>query len=121
VTGGTNAKPSRNCETEVDRGKGGTIDMMCINNGTDGEDGQITFPSQLMANAGNGGSTSFNKGGEGGTNYFANGGNGGDRSNMIGSNGMVGSGGGGSVARLNLDFTQRTSGDGGDGFILIEY
>ena len=117
--------------------------------GCDGDPGQISVPSQFAANGGNGGTSHFYNGGNGGGNYFNSGGIGGNYLNLnnnviitnpndpvypvnpvypinvddiiVGKDGKYGSGGGGSAPRLNIDINAKLSGDGGNGFVMIEW
>ena len=123
VYGGENGKPVCD-DTEnppnVTGGKGGE-GISCNLKGCDGDDGTISLPSYISANGGNGGSSIFFKGGNGGSSYFTIGGKGGDIDNLLGSNGYLGSGGGGSCPKSIIDITTRISGLGGDGIVIIEW
>ncbi len=88
--------------------------------GTDGCDGEISFPSGPTSCPGSGGCSVFYDGGCGGTNYFSDGGKCGNNYNSIGYDGSYGSGGGGSCPKYKLDFCKKLSGNGGDGIIIIE-
>lgn len=128
--------PSSSTYINVSGGKGGNSDLASFLKGSDGENGNVSIPSQAMAIGGNGGSSalykggngggyrdsnSMHKGGNGGGNYFSSGGTGGTVDNMMGEDGKYGSGGGGCCPRVKIDFTQKLSGDGGNGMVLIEW
>lgn len=121
TVGGNNGYSSLLMELNVDGGKGGKSDLCGVFDGCDGSNGTISIPSAFSAVGGNGGSSIFYKGGNGGGNYFNNGGLGGDIINIIGQDGQFGSGGGGSAPKSNIDITQKLSGNGGDGMVIIEW
>jgi len=116
--GGTNGFPrpvsidrTRDLEDEEVSTAGGTGGESTINttlSGTDGEDGLLSNPSFEPTTGGSGGSSFYSDGGEGG-----------DESNTLGGDGTSGSGGGGSVPITRLG--TKLSGDGGDGFVLVEF
>jgi hypothetical protein len=110
-----------NIENNVDGGKGAIITCNILLSGCDGQDGQVTVPSQFRAVGGTGGNSMFNAGGKGGGNYFNEGGLGGLETDVIGKDGESGSGGGGSAPRLIFPKNTQLSGCGGTGFVLIEF
>lgn len=125
VNGGKNGSP--NYCMIVDNhivnsgGSGGHSCVPCFS-GTSGHDGQISFPSQLSVHGGSGGCSHFYSGGEGGSNFFSCGGKGGKYPhNYSGEDGQQGSGGGGSIPRINVDSDHKLSGNGGNGFVMIEF
>lgn len=98
-------------------------DTNTINLSNDGQDGQLTFPSQTALCAGDGGNNVFFEGGAGGSNIFNSGGTRGiyEEDKYNGEDGNFGSGGGGSCPRLGLEDKEKLSGSGGNGFVLIEW
>jgi hypothetical protein len=119
ASGGRNGRPSSIEDPNVDGGCGGKS-YLCMLKGCRGKDGTISLPSYTSANGGDGGSSIFYKGGDGGCSYFSDGGLGGTVTNLLGENGKFGSGGGGSCPKSNIDRTNRISGLGGDGVVIIE-
>lgn len=135
--GGINGKPYFNslCElkssditnNDIDELSGGNGGINLLNkcfSGENGENGIITVPSQLQACGGNGGNNNFYSGGTGGKNYFHSGGDGGNEhlnTSPVGLSGKFGSGGGGSASIMNHSNLCVLSGNGGDGFVIIEY
>lgn len=119
VNGGKNGNPLIECNQSVKGGEGGS-NYLCIFKGCNGHDGLISLPSYACANGGNGGSSCFYKGGNGGSSYFNSGGNGGCIVNLLGENGVFGSGGGGSCPKSKINLECRISGCGGDGIVIIE-
>jgi hypothetical protein len=130
ICGGRNGYPKLKCiedpEKELYPCGGKTKKILyncCCFQGADGERGHMALPSQICICAGNGGSNVFCDGGKGGSNMFSLGGKGGcySKNKMLGSNGHFGSGGGGSCPRIKLDYCNNLSGNGGNGFVLIEW
>ena len=114
VNGGKNGHPHTLTDTSVD---GGEIVMdpgAYIGDGTNGEDGSVTLPSQSNIRGGKGADSIFAPGGVGG---------GGNHNSIkfIGGDGLFGSGGGGSAPRGNPSLSAKLSGNGGDGFVMIEF
>lgn len=120
VKGGENGNPTINYEGQVNGGKGGNNDYE-ICSGRDGNPGQISIPSNISAIGGNGANSIFFNGGQGGGNYFNNGGSGGNINYIIGIDGSYGSGGGGSCPSSKIDLNNKLSGNGGNGFVLLEW
>lgn len=124
VEGGKTGHPTldeiNNQNETVDGGCGGVSCLADSLSGADGEDGNITVPSQTVVNGGNGGNSIVYKGGNGGGNMYSKGGIGGNTVTLVGESGKFGSGGGGSAPRTVLDPETRLSGNGGDGMVLIE-
>jgi hypothetical protein len=126
IRGGLNGCPSYsdiiNMESDIKMhgGKGGKGISYHLK-GNDGEDGNFTYASQIKRGAGNGGSNNFFKGGKGGSNLFMVGGKGGYEDCIVGRDGKYGSGGGGSCSRLIFEGATKLSGEGGCGFVLIEW
>ena len=116
--GGKNGKPNRESNglfvKKLEGGKGGNTDLASFTKGNNGENGNISIPSQSPAVAGSGGSSAFSVGGKGG-------GFKGFEHNLIGSDGKFGSGGGGSCPRVVIDTSKKVSGSGGDGMVKIEW
>jgi hypothetical protein len=125
-----NFKEEGKQEYSVNGGKGGTC-YLPVYNGCNGMNGNISIPSFVSGNPGNGGSSTFCTGGLGGGSIFSPGGTGGcigtwenkkeTICNMNGQPGKYGSGGGGSVPRSKIIMTESISGNGGDGIVIIEY
>jgi len=92
--------------------------------GSDGCDGHISVPSTMCAIGGDGASSALFKGGKGGGSNFYYGGNGGfitnEKIQIEGEDGLHGSGGGGS-APYSYPKTKKLSGNGGNGFLLMEF
>jgi hypothetical protein len=121
VNGGQNSNTLETYKNKIIKGgKGGDGYNKCFS-GNNGEDGIISVPSFVSANGGNGGGSVFCNGGTGGGNYVSLGGEGGNIHNLIGSNGKFGSGGGGSCPRILIDKNNQLSGNGGNGFVIIEW
>lgn len=120
TNGGENGCPSIECEKDVSGGIGG-ISGVSVLSGANGQNGMISMPSARTAIAGNGGNSVFFNGGNGGGNMFGIGGTGGTIDELIGQDGKFGSGGGGSCPRNIIDTTQKISGNGGDGLVIIEW
>lgn len=95
----------------VGGGNGGGNSPFPIYNGQPGEDGEISFPSFIPPRGGKGAENALSIGGVGGI----------SSESMIGSDGIFGSGGGGSIARSNIDLTKKLSGNGGDGIVKIRW
>ncbi|CAH6421090.1 Hypothetical protein KVN_LOCUS130 [uncultured virus] len=115
IEGGKNGNPSTIFRDNfLNGGSGGISGYSSIQDGESGYDGEVNLPSQPNANGGNGANSYFGKGGTGG--YF----NEENIISLIGKDGSYGSGGGGSSPRTNFDLNSKLSGNGGDGFILIE-
>lgn len=106
--------------TIVEGGHGGYVEY-CIGKGVNGENGIISIPSFISTRGGDGGSSLYYRGGHGAGNYFTNGGMGGTLTNLIGESGKYGSGGGGSAPKTIIDYSQRLSGDGGNGIVIIHW
>lgn len=109
-----------NIQISVSGGKGG-ISTLCTFSGKDGEDGNISVPSYLAIESGNGACSHFYKGGEGGSNYFSKGGIGGVINALIGQDGIMGSGGGGSAPKSIIEINEKITGRGGNGMLIIEW
>lgn len=119
VCGGSNGNPNCvNGDDCVNGGIGGKSDVPLFS-GSNGQDGLISIPSMPSVIGGNGGGSIFYSGGQGGSNYFGNGGNGGNSSNLSGSDGRFGSGGGGSIPIFNPD-ANKLCGCGGSGLCIID-
>lgn len=118
--GGTCGYPTINQEQKTCGGEGGTNPLNPLFNGQNGFPGDVTIPSQIMNCSGNGGNSYLYKGGCGGNNYFSEGGIGGCVENFIGKDGCFGSGGGGSCPVSCYNKMSKKSGNGGNGFLLIE-
>ena len=108
------------CTIQVDGGQGGTNHTDLLK-GESGFSGNIALPSNIRAIGGNGGSTFMYEGGNGGGNYFHQGGASGNINTIIGSDGLYGSGGGGSAPKSNLNFEEKISGIGGNGIVIMEF
>lgn len=140
VFGGCNGSPSyeeveyyRTHDIPSDKvffgGCSGKHDQCDTFSGRKGADGNISYMSQLLLSGGCGCSNIFMSGGKGGSSIFMVGGSGGlcksitnyDKNLLIGCDGKFGSGGGGSCARLKPNYSEKLSGNGGNGFILIEW
>jgi len=122
--GGYNGYPTIDNKTSIKCGKGGVSLLNKCFSGSDGQDGMMTIPSQIQSIGGNGGNSHFYDGGIGGQNYFEYGENSDNTSNevnLIGHDGYFGSGGGGSCPRGNIDYNYKLSGDGGNGYIYLEW
>lgn len=107
-------------EVRLTGGSGGVSEQHCCLQGKPGNDGMVSLPSQISNEGGDGGNSVFANSGGGGSNIFSIGGESGSTSCIIGGDGRFGSGGGGSAPVLNVDTTRQVSGNGGDGFVLIE-
>lgn len=118
--GGQNGCPSLKYEQCVDGGLGGISQCCPVFSGRNGFPGRISIPSQISAAAGNGASSILYEGGVGGSSYFSVGGQSGQINQIIGQDGQFGSGGGGSAPKLVIDQSQKLSGDGGNGIVIIE-
>ena len=129
LDGGKNGHPLL-CELEKDKqftiesttgGLGGQSKLKECLSGCDGKKGLIGIPSQMVSLGGSGGCNVLELGGDGGANVVCEGGYGGNNSNIdiIGGNGMYGSGGGGSCPLSNHQIPQ-LSGNGGDGFATVQ-
>lgn len=138
--GGKHGHPNINLfnyELDVSGGAGG-VNLLCTSlSGGNGQDGVITYPSQLQTSGGDGGNSYFNQGGTGGgcedecdscyvdsssstssnSQYY----------NITGCDGFYGSGGGGSIPlpkatlEKKINNEEKLCGNGGDGFIIIEF
>lgn len=109
-----------------------TNDLNCIDvndlffssaNGENGLNGGISFPCQQIINGGDGGSSLFSSGGKGGhvninliDDSLQI-----DKQSLIGHNGSLGSGGGGSVPLSIIDPSVQCSGNGGHGCVFIHF
>lgn len=105
----------------VEPGSGGINILNLSFSGEDGDPGSISLPSQTVSNTGDGGNSSFFVGGNGGQNSFELGGRGGTSENLIGGDGQFGSGGGGSCPKNHIDMNSQLSGNGGDGFVKLNW
>jgi hypothetical protein len=94
--------------TDGGRMDGCDCDPKCNSMCGNGEDGGIGLPS-IVASAGDGGSTLFT----------GIGGSAGNSDDPIGTDGVLGSGGGGSIPFITDMNSDQLSGNGGDGFIRI--
>jgi len=122
VSGG---RGGQNCYPYLSGGCGDDGKLILPNHhgfkGIEGQCGEISFPSGPTTNTGCGGNSILSNGGHGGTNYFSNGGHCGNNINPIGENGSWGSGGGGSCPTYKHKQECQLSGNGGHGFIMIEF
>lgn len=136
---GSNAYPTMCCEQNVCGGDGGSsgtettefnninnniinnTNLINVANGNNGQNGVTSIPSQMSAYGGKGGSTMLYTGGAGGGTYFASGGTGGNSVVLIGQDGQYGSGGGGSAPKSTVNKTEKVSGNGGDGVIIVQF
>lgn len=96
--------------------------LFSSSDGKNGDNGAISYPSQEIARGGNGGNSLFCNGGRGGGFNI----NIGDNLNLnqddfLGGDGKLGSGGGGSIPRSNIDTTKKCSGNGGNGCVFIHF
>lgn len=115
VNGGKNGHPRSQDDTSIEGGDPGVNIGAIYRNGDKGNSGSITLPSQSNVFGGNGADSGFANGGLGGGHLIDN------NIEFIGMDGSFGSGGGGSAPRTNIDLTQKLSGNGGDGYIMIEF
>ncbi|QKF94564.1 hypothetical protein QKU48_gp1106 [Fadolivirus algeromassiliense] len=115
ANGGKNAHPLSQDDISVKGGAAGINTGAYFRNGTSGNDGSVSLPSQTNVYGGDGADSGFASGGLGGGKII------GDDVDFIGSDGSYGSGGGGSAPRTNIDSNGKLSGNGGDGFIMIEF
>jgi len=120
TSGGANGHPTKDMDHDVSGGCGGHSHL-CMFDGCNGHPGETSIPSHGCSKGGCGGTSIFYKGGNGGGNYFGTGGKGGTIDRIVGENGKYGSGGGGSCPKLIIDPTERLSGNGGDGVVIIEW
>lgn len=90
--------------------------------GKNGDNGAISYPSQEIARGGNGGNSLFCNGGKGGG-FHINVGNelNLNQDDFLGEDGKLGSGGGGSIPRSNIDTSKKCSGNGGNGCVFIHF
>ena len=112
VCGGKNGHPSDPSDTSVLGGAGGSCDGCIITKGIDGDPGTISVPSQISAIGGKGGCSNFDSGGAGGGTYSIE-----NSVILIGEDGRLGSGGGGSAPRMLIE--GKLSGYGGNGIIIL--
>lgn len=107
---------------DIVKGGSGGKSMLCESlDGKNGNDGGFALPCQISSYGGTGGNCMFFKGGNGGNNMLNNGGESGDKYYINGEDGCYGSGGGGSYPRSIIDQKSKLSGNGGNGFVLIEW
>lgn len=114
VMGGMAGNPKLESETAINGGNGGDSTLVSTYNGNPGEDGMLGLPSVVNVYGGNGGNSPFGQGGTGGgktTGEFE----------FTGSHGTFGAGGGGGIPIIDPIEGQELGGNGGTGFVLIEY
>lgn len=112
VCGGKNGHPTNPSDTSVLGGVGGSCDGCIITRGIDGDPGTVSVPSQISAIGGKGGCSNFDSGGAGGGTYSID-----NTIVLIGADGKLGSGGGGSAPRMIVE--GKLSGYGGNGIIIL--
>ena len=118
--GGKNGHPYKYGDKMTNGGEGGVSLNKCFS-GDNGMNGKITIPSQYAVCGGDGANSHYYNGGYGGGNYFNTGGEGGNSEILIGEDGKYGSGGGGSAPKFEIKDDAKISGNGGNGFVLIEW
>ena len=121
LDGGKNGHPYAVDDIKFTEGGNGGKSCIELMQGKKGDSGIISYPSQMCSNGGNGGGSHFYDGGKGASNVFDCGGKGGTSFKGIGENGKFGSGGGGSSPKMRIDLKKKLSGNGGSGFVLIEW
>ena len=127
LEGGKNGHPLL-CELDrhvmidgTNGGMGGQSRLKECLSGCNGKKGLVGIPSQMVCLGGTGGGNIFEQGGDGGANLVCEGGCGGNNGgiDIIGADGMYGSGGGGSCPLSNHQIPQ-LSGNGGNGFASLQ-
>lgn len=115
ASGAGNGHPHTLDDTLVDGGNAAMDNGAYFRDGLPGNNGHVSLPSQANIVGGNGADSGYAKGGIGGGTQTN------DEIQFIGGDGSFGSGGGGSSPKPNIDLNEKLSGNGGDGFVMIEF